>query len=55
VYFSSQSNLEKFFDDDYLDDQLVAEKKLNAKHQFNTRFIWDDINGQYEALFLKYI
>jgi glycosyltransferase involved in cell wall biosynthesis len=55
VYFSSQRVLENFFDNDYLNDQLVQEKKANAKHQFNTRFIWDDINSKYEELFFKYI
>jgi glycosyltransferase involved in cell wall biosynthesis len=55
VYFASQSVLEEFFDKDYLDDELVLDKKTNAKNQFNTRFIWDDINAQYEALFFKFL
>ncbi|MEZ9109841.1 DUF1972 domain-containing protein [Vibrio cyclitrophicus] len=55
VYFSSKNELAEFFDYEYYDNDLVHEKKNNAKIQFNERFIWNDILVQYEDLLLKYI
>nr|WP_275426411.1 glycosyltransferase [Vibrio variabilis] len=53
VYFSGQQALEQFFDTTYNNDDLVEEKKLNAKKQFKQRFIWNDILSQYESLLIK--
>lgn len=55
VYFSSQNELAEFFDSVYHDNNLVLEKKKNAKKQFHERFLWDDILKQYEALILENI
>jgi glycosyltransferase involved in cell wall biosynthesis len=53
-YFSSVSHLAEFFDTDYLNDDFVAAKKVNAKTQFTERFKWHDILAQYETLLLKH-
>jgi glycosyltransferase involved in cell wall biosynthesis len=55
VYFTDELNLTEFFNKEYLNDDLVIEKKTNAKKQFSERFKWDDILAQYESLLLKHI
>jgi glycosyltransferase involved in cell wall biosynthesis len=53
-YFTDESDLLSFFDKDFSDDQLVLEKKQNAKKQFVERFKWDDVLEQYENLLKRF-
>lgn len=53
-YFGSESKLLKFFDDEFMDDELIANKRENARKQFIERFQWDHILGQYEELLERF-
>jgi len=53
-YFSGIDDLSDFFENGYMDDDFVLDKRTCSKGKFVEEFQWDGILSQYENILLKH-